>query len=137
MIQPMRTLGHQARHNYEDPVIDSVVTPEQRAHERDLAIEMWRRSAAAGRVLGDPDLVELRARRTAIPAGGAACSRVYRVEGPVLTPDGEVPGPRLYRCDAVDCPGFPPSIPMHEVEEGPEFHADCRTRLSEGQVLGP
>ena len=82
----MRTLGHQARHNYEHPVMDFVVSEDALEAERALAIEMWRRSASAGRVLGEPDVVELRDRPRPAPPGGAACSRVYRVEGPVLGP---------------------------------------------------
>jgi len=84
-VPSYRTLGHQARHNYEHPVLDSVTSDEAIAEQRALAVEMWRRSAAAGRVLGEPDVVELRPRAKPVPPGGAPCSRVFRVEGPVLS----------------------------------------------------
>jgi hypothetical protein len=84
MISDMRTLGHQSRHNYEHPVLDSVVAEDALEAEEQLAVEMWRRSVGAGHRVGDPDLVELRQRRNPPPPGGAPCSRVYRVEGPVL-----------------------------------------------------
>jgi hypothetical protein len=83
-IPDMRTLGHQARHNYEHPVLDSVVEEGALEQERQLAVELWRRSVAAGRVVGEPDVVELRQRTRVAPPGGAPCSRVFRVEGPVL-----------------------------------------------------
>lgn len=83
-IPSMGTLGHQARHNYEHPVLDSVTSDEGLAAERDMAVQFWRRSVAAGRRVGEPDVVELRQRTQGAPPGGAPCSRVFRVEGPVL-----------------------------------------------------